>query len=73
MFKLPLDSLLTVAQPTPQLIEVQARFQHVHNIHNTQPALNIPFTLQLSPKSQPCPVSISNANAPYAKAAAATH
>lgn len=49
MFKLPLDSLLTVAQPTPQLIEVQARFQYIHNIHDTQPPLPIPFTLQLSP------------------------
>ncbi|KAL3140295.1 hypothetical protein ABBQ38_004563 [Trebouxia sp. C0009 RCD-2024] len=26
LFKLPLDSLLTAAQPSPQLVEVQARF-----------------------------------------------
>lgn len=29
MFKLPLDSLLTVAQPSPQLMEVQARAHHL--------------------------------------------
>ena len=29
MFKLPLDSLLTVAQPSPQLIEVQVRSQQL--------------------------------------------
>ena len=38
MFKLPLDSLLTVAQASPQLIEVQARSQLLHTTNDTQPA-----------------------------------